>query len=120
MWCLHFTIGSRPINYLNPRHRLVYSLVCAAQGSLWLRLIYFSLTVGDVSSKWISPFVSSKSIKYYRYRTLLESKYSNKPIIHLSLVKGVHKERFCTNLLVVVVAHCSYIMFVVIFVATHT
>ena len=42
-----------PINFLNPRHHLVYALACAAQASLWLELLTSSLTTSTGGNKWI-------------------------------------------------------------------
>ena len=52
---LSFTCS--PINFLNPRHRLVYTVACAAQSSLWLQLLFISWNIDTIGNKWTSLIV---------------------------------------------------------------
>ena len=48
-----------PINFLNPRHRLVYVLACGALASQWFGLLATrSLNI----NKWATPIVQRKNI----------------------------------------------------------
>ena len=49
-----------PINFLNPRHRLVYVLACGALASQWFGLL--EITMSHNTNKWATPIVHRKNI----------------------------------------------------------
>ena len=49
-----------PINFLNPRHRLVYVLACGALASQWFRLLEITMSLN--TNKWATPIVHRKNI----------------------------------------------------------
>ena len=42
-----------PINFLNPRHRVAYSLACSAQCSLWLELLIIATAIDIGVDKYL-------------------------------------------------------------------
>ena len=49
-----FILTFSPINFLDPRHRLVYALACASQASLWLELLISTLSINTGVNKWVA------------------------------------------------------------------
>ena len=49
-----FILTFSPINFLDPRHRLVYALACASQASLWLELLTITFSISIDVNKWVA------------------------------------------------------------------
>ena len=43
-----------PINFLDPRHRLVYTLACASQASWWFYLLTITFSISIDVNKWVA------------------------------------------------------------------
>ena len=43
-----------PINFLDPRHRLVYALACASQASWWFYLLTITFSISIDVNKWVA------------------------------------------------------------------
>ena len=49
-----------PVNFLNPRHRLVYVLACGALASQWFGVLTLSSYSTNDVNKWGTPIVNCK------------------------------------------------------------
>ena len=55
-----FLTSLSPVNFLNPRHRLVYVLACGALASQWFGLLTVSSYSTNDVNKWATPIVNCK------------------------------------------------------------
>ena len=84
-WVIHYfyvftLVLSSPLNFLNPRHRLVYVLACGVIASQWYELIMISANINV--NKWASPIVHRKYLINGHLNSYIESS-------HLHNVSGV-------------------------------